>query len=141
MSFYDISERSDQSILGRLVVYSSQNRLETLVLPNETSSKAVREHFVADLKAKSLTNDGLGICVAFALSQTQPRSGTVLGHPQEFCFTAETFVNLIDGTEKKISGIQAGDEITGIRANRVEKVIVNEGVFSLTRLLLSLIHI
>ena len=135
VSFYDISERSDQSILGRLVVYSSQNRLETLVLPNETSHKAVKEHFVADLKAKSLTNDGLGICVAFALSQTQPRSSTALAHPQEFCFPAETFVNLVDGTEKKISGIQAGDEITGIRANRVEKVIVNEGVFSLTRLL------
>jgi hypothetical protein len=39
---------------------------------------------VADLKTKSLTNDGLGICVALAFNQD---------HYQEFCFPAETFVN------------------------------------------------
>jgi len=135
VTFFDILENPNAGTFGRLAVYSTPNRQVTVVIPTEQSPKAVKDKYAEDLKAKCLANDGLGVCVAFAFSQTNPVQTAIAFESQEFCFPAETFVNLVDGTEARISTIKIGDEITGLRANRVENIIVHEGTFSLTRLL------
>ncbi len=138
---FKISEGAAMNKVGSLAVYSSQGKQLKLYIPNKLAPKEVWAQYLIDLKSGNKTADGFAVCVAYLLSQLGPEmatdsTATDEKDPNDFCFPAESFVNLTDGSEKSIAEVKAGETIAGITNGKVTQVDVHEGSFQLTRLLI-----
>jgi hypothetical protein len=96
--------------------------------------------YLEDLKSNSKVADGFAICVAYMLSQigSEAQKGSTTEEtkdPNDFCFPADIFVNLANGTEKTIAEIKIGDTVAGTPNSKVTGVDFHEGSFKLTRIL------
>lgn len=137
---YKISEGTTPQGLGLLAVFSAPNKQIQQCIPNTLAPKEVWAKYVEDLKNNNKTTDGFAVCMAYVLSQLgpdlAPESTKEEEDPNDFCFPAELFVNLADGTEKSIASIQVGDIVSGLKEGKVTQVKKHQGTFSLTRLLI-----
>ena len=137
---YKISEGTTPKGLGLLAVFSTPTKQIQQCIPNTLAPKEVWAKYIEDLKNNNKTTDGFAVCMAYVLSQLGPDLATESIKEEEdsndFCFPAELFVNLADGTEKSIASIQVGDIVSGIKEGKVTQVKKHQGTFSLTRLLI-----
>lgn len=138
---YKVSEGAAMNGIGNLAVFTVPDKQIKLYIPNQLAPKEVWNQYLSDLKDGNKMADGFGVCVAYMLSQLKTESSSDTSakeekDPNDFCFPAEAFVNLADGSEKHLSDITAGEMLSGISHGKVTKVEKHEGTFSLTRLLI-----
>ncbi|MCP1384660.1 Hint domain-containing protein [Runella salmonicolor] len=138
---YKISEGTAMNGIGTLAVFSTQGKQIKLYIPNQLAPKEVWNQYMSDLKVGNTMANGFAVCVAYMLSQLKTESApdstsAEVKDPNDFCFPAETFVNLADGSEKPISSITEGEMLSGIFQGKVKQIEIHEGRFTLTRLLI-----
>ncbi|WP_428659939.1 hypothetical protein [Runella sp.] len=138
---YKVSEGTAMNGVGSLAVFTAPGKQLKLYIPNKLAPKEVWNQYIVDLKANNKLADGFAVCVAYMLSQlkTEAVADTTAKEekdPNDFCFPAETFVNLVDGSEKHLSDVIVGEMLSGIFSGKVTKVEKHEGSFRLTRLLI-----
>lgn len=134
---YHIMEGATTKNIGSLAVFTMQGKQISLTIPNKLASNDVWTQYLNDLKTGNKTADGLAVCVAFILSQgkTEVIKDSTTEDTNDVCFPAETFINLIDGSEKAIAEVKIGDTVTGIHNSKVVRVDFHEGNFQLNRIL------
>ena len=137
---YKIKDGSSSKNVGSLAVFSLKGKLTNLVIPNLLAPKEVWTQYLEDLKNNSKVADGFAICVAYMLSQLgseveKPSSTQEEKDPNDFCFPADIFVSLANGTEKKITEIKIGDTVAGTPNSKVTAVDSHTGTFKLHRIL------
>ncbi|MFN8345372.1 MAG: Hint domain-containing protein [Spirosomataceae bacterium] len=137
---YQIREATGAKNIGSLAVFTMQGKQINVAIPNKAASDAVWLQYINDLKNGNKAADGLAIGIAFMLSQgvnvAPPDSSTQeTGEDNDFCFPAETFINMADGSEKHIALLKVGDLLAGFPNGKVIRVDKHEGTFRLTRIL------
>lgn len=137
---YTVSEGAAMNTIGNVAVFTALGKQVKLYIPNKLAPKEVWNQYLIDLKTGNKTVDGFAVCVAYMLSQltTENSADSSAGEkdPNDFCFPAEAFVNLADGSEKHFVDIRRGDMLTGIYSGKVINLVKHEGTFLLTRLLI-----
>lgn len=138
---YKISEGAAMNGIGNMAIFTAAGKQIKLYIPNKLAPKEVWNQYLIDLKNGNKIADGFAVCVAYMLSQlkTDNSADSSAGEEKDsndFCFPAEAFVNLADGSEKHLSDVAPGEVISGIFTGKVTKVQKHEGTFSLTRLLI-----
>lgn len=138
---YKISEGAVMNGIGTLAVFSAQGKQIKLYIPNQLAPKEVWNQYMSDLKVGNTMANGFAVCIAYMLSQLKTESApdsnsAEVKDPNDFCFPAETFVNLADGSEKPISSITEGEMLSGIFQGKVTQIEIHKGRFTLTRLLI-----
>lgn len=138
----------DMKSLGSLAVFtwSKDPKPLLVVIPNLMADKAIWGQYIDDLKDGAKKADGFAVCLAFALSRefsggakTDGAKTTEKDH-NDFCFPADSYVSLADGTEKRIDAVRSGDQIAGFSSQTVKQLIVHEGAFSISQVVVQPIN-
>lgn len=140
---YKLFESESMKQLGSLAVYHTPKDGKTLTvcIPNNQADKAIWGQYIDDLKDHAKVADGFAVCMAFMLSKENTGKGkaaegtTAQADHNEFCFPADAYVLMQDGTEKRIDQVRVGEYVGGTQANRVRRVTQHKGQFAITSVL------
>lgn len=138
---YNLFGADDMKSIGSLAVFTWSKSPKPLLvcIPNTLADKAIWGQYIDDLKENAKLADGYAVCLAFALSREYSTGGKAeAGKAEqkdhnEFCFPADTYVTLSNGLEKRMDAVQVGDQIGGFGPQNITKVIVHEGQFAISQ--------